>query len=52
MFEQLTEELLDLRSNVRGYGGAMYAAVEDDPGCSCSGCTTVVLCCCCTTLCW
>jgi hypothetical protein len=50
MFEELTEELLDLSANVRGYGGAVYAAVDDD-SCS-SGCCSVILCCTCTTLCW
>jgi hypothetical protein len=51
MFEELTEELLDLSANVRGHGAAMYAVVEDDPG-SCSLCCSVILCCTCTTLCW
>ena len=52
MFEELTEELLDLSADVRGYGGALYAAVDDDPGSSncCSLCSSIVLCCC--YLCW
>jgi hypothetical protein len=50
MFEELTEELLDLSADVRGYGGAVYAIVDDD-SCS-SGCCSVILCCTCTTLCW
>ena len=52
MFEELTEELLDLSVNVRGYGSALYAAVDDDPGSSncCSLCSTFVLCCC--YICW
>ena len=51
MFDELTEELLDLTTTVRGYGGAMYAVV-DDPGCSSGVCSSVILCCTCTTLCW
>jgi len=51
MFDELTEELLDLSANVRGYGGAMYAVV-DEQGCSCGCCGTIVLCCTCTQLCW
>jgi hypothetical protein len=50
MFDELTEELLDLRASVHGYGAALYAVEED--ACSsncCSLCTTVVLCC---HLCW
>lgn len=50
MFEELTEELLDLRAGVRGHGVALYAAVNDD---SCSGSSSaIILCCTCTTLCW
>jgi hypothetical protein len=48
MFTELTEELLDLSANVRGFGAAVYAA-NDPGGCSCG---TVVLCCTCTSLCW
>jgi hypothetical protein len=48
MFNELTEELLDLSASVRGFGGAVYAAHEDAS--SSSG--TVVLCCTCTSLCW
>jgi hypothetical protein len=51
MFDELTEELLDLSANVRGYGSATYAAVEDEP-CSSGLCCSVILCCTCTTLCW
>ena len=40
MFKELTEELLDLRVNVRGYGSAVYAASEDSGG-------GVIACCCC-----
>ena len=43
MFKELTEELLDLRANVRGYGAAVYAVNEDGGG---GG--TLVLCCTCT----
>ena len=46
MFDELTEELLDLQANVRGYGAAVYAANAD--ACSCG----IVLCCTCTTLSW
>jgi len=52
MFEELTEELLDLRASVRGHGVAVYAVVEDS--CSsgaCSSCS-IILCCTCTDLCW
>lgn len=51
MFEELTEELLDLSAGVRGYGAAVYAVVEDAPGCS-ALCSCTILCCTCTTLCW
>jgi hypothetical protein len=51
MFEELTEELLDLSANVRGYGSAVYAVV-DDTSCSSGLCSSVILCCTCTTLCW
>lgn len=40
MFKELTEELLDLRVNVRGYGATVYAASEDGGG-------GVIACCCC-----
>lgn len=52
MFEELTDELLDLQASVRGYGAAVYAVNEDEPGCSCGLCSCTVLCCTCTTLCW
>ena len=48
MFDELTEELLDLSANVRGYGAAVYAQVEYTPSCSCNSCSlcsTIVLCC-------
>jgi hypothetical protein len=51
MFNELTEELLDLSVNVRGFGGAVYAANEDACS-SCGGCGAIILCCTCTTLCW
>lgn len=51
MFEELTEELLDLSANVRGYGSAVYAVVDDN-SCSSGVCSSVILCCTCTTLCW
>lgn len=40
MFNELTEELLDLKVNRRGYGAAVYAAKEEGGGGYCS-------CCCC-----
>ena len=51
MFDELTEELLDLQANVRGYGAAR---LRGRGGCMplaicCCLCTTVVLCC---HLCW
>jgi hypothetical protein len=49
MFDEIAEELLDLSATVRGYGGALYAAV-DDSGSSSSLCCSIVLCCC--YLCW
>lgn len=52
MFDELTDELLDLQANVRGYGAAIYAANEDVPGCSSGLCSCTILCCTCTTLCW
>jgi hypothetical protein len=51
MLDELTEELLDLSTTVRGHGGAMYAVV-DDPGCSSGLCSSIILCCTCTSLCW
>ncbi len=48
MFDELTEELLDLSANVRGYGSATYAKVDNGPG----SCGTVILSCTCTSLCW
>ena len=49
MFTELTEELLDLRANVRGHGNAVYAVTEDQPGCSSCCALCVILCC---HLCW
>ena len=40
MFNELTEELLDLKVNLRGYGAAVYAAKQEGGGGYCS-------CCCC-----
>jgi len=50
MFDELTEELLDLQANVRGYGAAVYAVNEDVPGSSSGLCCSVTLCCCCLLL--
>jgi len=49
MFNELTDELLDLQANVRGVGAALYAANEDVPGCSSGLCCSFTLCC---ILCW
>ena len=46
MFTELTEELLDLEATTKGYGGALYAAVDPGGSC-CGGCCNLVLCCCC-----
>jgi hypothetical protein len=51
MFEELTEELLDLSATVRGQGAATYAVVEDGTCGNCGLCCSIVLCCCCE-LCW
>jgi hypothetical protein len=50
MFTELTEELLDLQTSVKG-GVVPYAAAADDTGCS-SSCGTVVLCCSLCHICW
>jgi hypothetical protein len=52
MFEELTEELLDLSATVRGHGAAVYAVVDDNTCGGCGLCCSVVLCCCCCDLCW
>lgn len=51
MFAELTEEMFDLEVSVKGYGGALYAAVDPGGACS-SGCSNLVLCCCCSQICW
>jgi len=51
MFTELTEELLDLEATTKGYGGALYAAVDPGGSC-CGGCCNLVLCCCCSQICW
>ena len=50
MFDELTEELLDLSATVRGRGAAVYAAVDDGSCGNCGLCCSFVLCCC--YLCW
>jgi hypothetical protein len=45
VFEELTKELLDLTATEKGYRAAVFAAVEGEPGCSSSGCSTTILCC-------
>ncbi|MGI8972642.1 MAG: hypothetical protein ACR2HI_00535 [Gaiella sp.] len=48
MISEIAEELLDLEVTTKGYGGALYAYVEDGGGggnCSCCN-LCVVLCCC------
>ena len=51
MSNELMAELLDLTVTEKGFGGAMYAAVEE-PGCSSGACSTVVLCTIFCHLCW
>lgn len=51
MFTELTEELFELEATTKGYGGALYAAVDPGGGC-CGGCCNLVLCCCCSQICW
>ena len=52
MFDELSQELLDLTVTEKGYRGAMYASNEDTPpGCS-SLCCSFVLCCFLCHLCW
>ena len=51
MSRELMAELLDLTVTEKGFGGAMYAAMEE-PGCSCGGCSTVVLCTILCHICW
>jgi hypothetical protein len=48
MFTELTEELLDLSVNEKGYRHALYAQTAD-PGCTCSGSSSSLTCC---KLCW
>ncbi len=51
MFDELTQDLLDLTSSEKGYRGAMYAQLQDGGGGgSFTLCCTVVLCC--GHLCW
>jgi hypothetical protein len=50
MFDELTEELLDLSATVRGRGAAVYAAADDGTCGNCGLCCSFVLCCC--YLCW
>ncbi len=52
MFDELTQDLLDLTSSEKGYRGAMYAQIQDGGGGggSFTLCCTIVLCC--GHLCW
>ncbi len=51
MFDELTQDLLDLTSSEKGYRGAMYAQLQEGGGGgSFTLCCTVVLCC--GHLCW
>ena len=49
MFEELSDELLDLTANARGYGAATYAIVDDD-SCSNKAYCSIILYCTCTSL--
>jgi hypothetical protein len=44
MFTELTDELLDLAVQEKGYRNAFYAQTAD-PGCSCSGSSSSLTCC-------
>jgi hypothetical protein len=44
MFTELTEELLDLAVQEKGYRHAFYAQTQN-PGCSCSGSSSSLTCC-------
>lgn len=44
MFRELTDELLDLRVEEKGYGLALYANNEDGGGEACSSCSCSLLC--------
>ncbi len=54
MFNELTEELLDLSATEKGYRGALYAVAEEGGGCSgLTICSSIILCCyLCTHICW
>jgi hypothetical protein len=49
MFNELTDELLDLKASVKG-AVVPYAAASDETGCS--SCGTLVLCCIVCHICW
>ena len=51
MFKELNAELLDLTATEKGYGHALYATVDDDPGCS-GCCSSSIVLCCSIHLCW
>jgi len=51
MFKELSAELLDLTATEKGYGHALYATVDDDPGCS-GCCSSSIVLCCSIQLCW
>jgi hypothetical protein len=44
MFTELTEELLDLGVEEKGYRLALYAQTQN-PGCSCTGSSSSLTCC-------
>lgn len=45
MFQELTDDLLDLSATAKGYRGAMYANTEDSPNCSSSTFCSILICC-------
>ena len=49
MFTELTNELLDLKVEEKGYGHALYAVENDETGCQCScSCSWLCISLCCT----
>ena len=48
MFKELTDELLDLTVSEKGFGNALYAAVDNDDGCGGAGSCSCSWSLCCT----
>ena len=44
MFTELSEELLDLAVNEKGYRHALYARLGDPGSCSCTGSSSLTCC--------